>query len=33
MLTRLLPCAATGGPPCAETFVTTFGARSCTAGR
>jgi hypothetical protein len=26
-LTRLLPCATAGGPPCAETFVTTFGAR------
>ena len=25
VLTRLLPCAATGGPACAETFVTTFG--------
>jgi hypothetical protein len=27
LLTRLLPCATAGGPPCAETFVTTFGAR------
>jgi hypothetical protein len=26
-LTRLLPCATAGGPPCAETFVTTFGSR------
>jgi hypothetical protein len=26
-LARLLPCAATGGAPCADTFVTTFGAR------
>jgi hypothetical protein len=27
LLGRLLPCAAAGGPPCAETFITTFGAK------
>jgi hypothetical protein len=26
-LTRLLPCASAGGPPCAQTFVTTYGAK------
>lgn len=25
VLNRLLPCAAAGGPPCAQTFITTFG--------
>jgi hypothetical protein len=27
LLTRLLPCATAGGPPCAETYITTFGSR------
>ena len=25
LMSKLLPCASAGGPPCAETFITTFG--------